>query len=111
MAEPSLLIGIQANCAKFGVMTSETAILIQEKLSGLQGSLRQLNDDNIQLHAKIDLLKKEKEILMKAMSNFIALEDRLETLQNKNTTLETQLHYLLNSIEKMEKILGFETNL
>lgn len=109
MAEPSLLIGIQANCATFGDMTSETAILIQEKLSGLQGSLRQLKDDNIQLHAEIDLLKKEKEILMKAMSDFIALEDRLEDLQNKNTTLETQLHYLLNSIEKMEKILGVET--
>ena len=92
-------------------MLSETAILIQEKLSGLQGSLRQLNDDNIQLHAKIDLLKKEKEIMMIAMSNFIALEDRLETLQNKNTILETQLHYLLNAIEKMEKILGIETDL
>ena len=96
------LIGIQANCATFGYMSSETAILLQEKLAGLQGSLRQLKEDKIQLQAEIDLLKKEKDILMKALDHFTALEDRAENLQNKNILLESQLDSLLKAIQKME---------
>lgn len=103
MAGLPYLIGIQANCATFGYMTSETAILLQEKLAGLQGSLRQLKEDKIQLQAEIDLLKKEKEILMNALDHFTSLEDRAENLQNKNIFLESQLHSLLNAIEKMER--------
>ncbi len=103
MAERAYLIGIQANCATFGYMTSETAILLQEKLAGLQSSLRQLKEDKIQLQVEIDLLKKEKEILMNALDHFTSLEDRAENLQNKNIFLESQLHSLLNAIEKMER--------
>jgi|GEM_PF-1467344 len=106
MAELPYLIGIQANCATFGYMTSETSILLQEKLAGLQGSLRQLKEDKIQLQAEIDLLKKEKEILMKALDHFTALEDQAENLQNKNILLESQLHSLLKAIEKMERDYG-----
>jgi len=84
-------------------MLSETAILLQEKLAGLQGSLRQLKEDKIKLQAEIDLLKKEKEILMKALDHFTALEEQAENLQNKNILLESQLDSLLKAIEKMEK--------
>ena len=100
------LIGIQANCATFGYMSSETAILLQEKLAGLQGSLRQLKGDKIQLQAEIDLLKKEKDILMKALDHFTTLEDQAENLQNKNILLESQLDSLLKAIEKMERDIG-----
>lgn len=103
MAERPQLIGIQANCATFGYMTSETALLLQEKLASLQGSLRQLKEDKIQLQAEIDLLKKEKEILMKALDHFTSLEDRAENLQNQNILLESQLRSLLNAIETMER--------
>ena len=84
-------------------MTSETAILLHEKLASLQGSLRQLKEDKIQLQAEIDLLKKEKKILMNALDHFATLEDRAENLQNQNILLESQLHSLLNAIEKMER--------
>ena len=84
-------------------MSSETALLVQEKLAGLQGSLRQLKEDKIQLQAEIDLLKKEKEILMKALNHFTALENQAESLQNKNILLESQLHSLLKAIETMER--------
>jgi uncharacterized phage infection (PIP) family protein YhgE len=84
-------------------MSSETALLVQEKLAGLQGSLRQLKDDKIQLQAEIDLLKKEKEILMKALNHFTALENQAESLQNKNILLESQLHSLLKAIATMER--------
>ena len=97
------MIGIQANCSTFAYMLSETAILLQEKLAGLQGSLRQLKEDKIKLQAEIDLLKKEKEILMKALDHFTALEEQAENLQNKNILLESQLDSLLKAIEKMEK--------
>lgn len=82
-------------------MSSETAVLVQEKLAGLQGSLRQLKEDKIQLQAEIDLLKKEKEILMKALNHFTALENQAESLQNKNILLESQLHSLLKAIATM----------
>jgi len=84
-------------------MSSETAVLVQEKLAGLQGSLRQLKEDKIQLQAEIDLLKKEKEILMKALNHFTALENQAESLQNKNILLESQLHSLLKAIATMER--------
>jgi len=84
-------------------MSSETALLVQEKLAGLQGSLRQLKEDKIQLQAEIDLLKKEKEILMKALNHFTALENQAESLQNKNILLESQLHSLLKAIATKER--------
>ena len=84
-------------------MSSETALLVQEKLAGLQGSLRQLKEDKIQLQAEIDLLKKEKEILMKALNHFTALENQAESLQNKNILLESQLHSLMKAIATMER--------
>jgi uncharacterized phage infection (PIP) family protein YhgE len=84
-------------------MSSETALLVQEKLAGLQGSLRKLKEDKIQLQAEIDLLKKEKEILMKALNHFTALENQAESLQNKNILLESQLHSLLKAIATMER--------
>ena len=84
-------------------MSSETVLLVQEKLAGLQGSLRKLKEDKIQLQAEIDLLKKEKEILMKALNHFTALENQAESLQNKNILLESQLHSLLKAIATMER--------
>lgn len=84
-------------------MSSETAILVQEKISFLQGSIRQLKDEKLELQAEIDLLKKEKEILMKALNQLTALEDKAENLQNKNVLLESQLSSLLAAIETMER--------
>ena len=70
------------------------------------GSLRQLKEDKIQLQGEIDLLKKEKDILMKALDHFTSLEDQAENLQNKNVLLESQLHSLLKAIEQMERESG-----
>lgn len=97
------MIGIQCNCIIFGSMSNETDILLQEKLAGLQGSLRQLKDEKIGLHAQIDLLRKEKDILIKALNHFTAIEGQAEILQNKNIMLESQLSSLLGAIEKMER--------
>lgn len=72
-------------------------------MASLQGGIRQLKDDKIELQAQIDLLRKEKDILMKALDHFSAVEDLAENLQQKNILLESQLRALLASIEKMER--------
>lgn len=77
--------------------------MVQEKISFLQGSIRQLKDEKLELQAEIDLLKKEKEILMKALNQLTALEDKAENLQTKNVLLESQLSSLLAAIETMER--------
>lgn len=97
------MIGIQGNCTNFNSMLNETAILLQEKMASLQGNIRQLQDDKIELHAQIDLLKKEKDILIKALNHFTAIEGQAEILQNKNIMLESQLSSLLGAIEKIER--------
>jgi hypothetical protein len=106
MAEPADLLGFQSNCATFGYMTSETAILLQEKLAVLEGSLRQLKDEKFKLLTEIDWLKKENKILMQALDQFHAAEQQSETLEKKNILLESQLHSLLKAIEKMESDNG-----
>lgn len=100
------MIGIQCNCIIFGSMSNETDILLQEKLAGLQGSLRQLKDDKIKLLTEIDWLKKERKILSNALDEFHMLEQQYENLQKKNILLESQLHSLLKAIEKMESNSG-----
>lgn len=77
--------------------------MVQEKISFLEGSIRQLKDEKLELQAEIDLLKKEKEILMKALNQLTALEDKAENLQTKNVLLESQLSSLLAAIETMER--------
>lgn len=77
--------------------------MLQEKLAGLQGSLRQLKEDKRQLLTEIHWLKKEKNILMKALDQFHALEQQAENLQNENILLESKLQSLLKAIEKMER--------
>lgn len=72
-------------------------------MASLQGSIRQLKDEKNGLQAQIDLLRKEKDILMKALDHFTAMEDQAETLQQKNILLESQLSSLLAAIEKIER--------
>jgi len=97
------MIGIRSNCITFERMSNETSILFQEKMASLQGSIRQLKDEKNGLQAQIDLLRKEKDILMKALDHFTAMEDQAETLQQKNILLESQLSSLLAAIEKIER--------
>lgn len=102
MADQAILIGIQTNCTTFGYMLSETAILLDEKLAELQGSLSQLKEDKIQLLTEIHWLKKEKDILMKALDQFHTLEIQAEKLQKENILLESKLQSLMKAIERME---------
>lgn len=83
-------------------MADQTNILFQEKLASLQGSLRKLNDERLEMLSQIDLLKKEKDILLKALDDFTRMEQSLEDLKSRNIELQSQLNALMGALERME---------
>lgn len=83
-------------------MAETTALLFQEKLASLQGSIRKLNDERLEMLSQIDLLKKEKNILLKALDDFTRMEETLEDLKTRNIALQSQLNALMSALEKME---------
>ena len=83
-------------------MADETHILFQEKMASLQGSLRKLNDEKLEMLSQIDLLKKEKEILLRALEDFTRMEESLQDLKNKNIELEAQLKALMGVLDRIE---------
>jgi hypothetical protein len=83
-------------------MSKETLILFQEKLASLQGSLRKQNDERLEMLSQIDLLKKEKNILLKALDDFTRMEESLEDLKSRNIELQSQLNALRGALERME---------
>ena len=83
-------------------MADTTSLLFQEKLASLQGSIRKLNDERLEMLSQIDLLKKERDILLKALDSFTNMEETLEDLKNKNIELQSQLNALMSALDKME---------
>ena len=83
-------------------MSDTNALLFQEKLASLQGSIRKLNDERLEMLSQIDLLKKEKDILLKALDDFTRMEDTLENLKARNIELQSQLNALMGALERME---------
>ena len=83
-------------------MSDTNALLFQEKLASLQGSIRKLNDERLEMLSQIDLLKKEKDILLKALDDFTRMEDTLEDLKARNIELQSQLNALMGALERME---------
>ena len=83
-------------------MADNTPLLFQEKLASLQGSIRKLNDDRLEMLSQIDLLKKEKDILLKALDDFTRMEETLEDFKNKNIELQSQLNALMGALDRME---------
>ncbi|MFN5423186.1 MAG: hypothetical protein ACK5AO_07965 [bacterium] len=83
-------------------MMNENAITLQEKLSALMGTVRQMADERLQLMAEIDLLKKEKEILLNAIDQYADMEINYLELKEKNVLLESQINSLIGAIEHIE---------
>ena len=87
-------------------MNNESAILIEEKISALIGNIKQLQDEKFKLQSEIDILSKEKEILLNALNRYVEIEETNAELKDKNIQLESQLNALMKSIENIEKQLG-----
>lgn len=84
-------------------MSNETAILLQEKIAELQAVLRALNTEKIGLLSEIDLLKKEKDILLKALEDLTQMETTIHEMKAKNVELESQLQAMLKAVEHLDK--------
>ncbi len=84
------------------LMMNENAITLQEKLSALMGTVRQMADERLQLLSEIDLLKKEKEILLNAIDEYADMEINYQELKEKNVLLESQINSLIGAIEHIE---------
>jgi len=83
-------------------MGDNNILLFQEKLASLQGSIRKLNDERLEMLSQIDLLKKEKDILLKALDDFTKMEESLEDLKTRNVELQSQLNALMGALDRME---------
>jgi|688.fasta_scaffold160255_2 hypothetical protein len=83
-------------------MMNENAIMEQEKLSSLMGSVRQMADERLQLLSEIDLLKKEKEILLNAIDQYADMEINYLELKERNVLLDSQVRSLISAIESIE---------
>ena len=84
-------------------MSNETGSLLEEKLARLQGYLNQFETEKLKMQAEIDILTKEKTILMNALEKYNDLEETMESLRTRNIQLESQLTSLIGSIEKIEQ--------
>jgi hypothetical protein len=83
-------------------MMNENAIMEQEKLSSLMGSVRQMADERLKLLSEIDLLKKEKEILLNAIDQYADMEINYLELKERNVLLDSQVRSLISAIESIE---------
>lgn len=81
---------------------NENAIMEQEKLSSLMGSVRQMADERLKLLSEIDLLKKEKEILLNAIDQYADMEINYLELKERNVLLDSQVRSLISAIESIE---------
>ena len=87
-------------------MNDNLAMELEEKISLLQATVRKNNEEKGALEAELSLLRKEKEILLNALTHFTTMEETLSQLKNRNVVLEGQLTSLINAIENLEKEMG-----
>jgi chromosome segregation ATPase len=84
-------------------MNNEPGLSLEEKLARLQGNLNQFQTEKLKMQSEIDILTKEKTILMNALEKYNDLEETMESLRTRNIQLESQLISLIGSIEKIEQ--------
>ena len=84
-------------------MNKETGLELDEKIARLQGHMNQLQTEKLKMQAEIDILTKEKTILMNALEHYNEMEETMELLKTRNIQLESQLSSLIGFIEKMEQ--------
>ena len=84
-------------------MNNDPGLLLEEKIARLQGYMNQFQNEKFKMQAEIDILTKEKTILMNALEQYNEIEETMELLRTRNIQLESQLNSLVGSIEKMEQ--------
>ena len=83
-------------------MEIHNIILLEERIAELMGTMRMLGDQKLKLESEINILNKEKEILMGALDHYLEMERKIDTLSSINVQLESQLKALISALEKTE---------
>lgn len=66
------------------------------------GTMRKLDHQKLKLKSDINILNKEKEILMGALDHYLEVERKIDTLSSINVQLESQLKALMSALVKAE---------
>ena len=83
-------------------MEIHNIILLEEKIAQLMGTTRNLEDQKLKLESEINILNKEKEILLGALDHYSEMERKIDTLSSINVQLESQLKAMMSALEKTE---------
>jgi chromosome segregation ATPase len=83
-------------------MEIQNIILLEEKIAELMGTMRKLDDQKLKLESDINILNKEKEILMGALDHYSEMVEKIDTLSSRNVQLESQLKALMSALGKTE---------
>lgn len=83
-------------------MEIQNIILLEEKIAELMGTMRKLDDQKLKLESDINILNKEKEILMGALDHYSETVEKIDTLSSRNVQLESQLKALMSALGKTE---------
>jgi hypothetical protein len=79
---------------------------LEEQLAKFQGTVRALMAEKNKLQSEIDILQKEKEILLKALKDLTEMEFINNELKKQNYLLEGQINGIIRYIEKMNGEFG-----
>lgn len=83
-------------------MDQELSLQLDEKIAILQETIRQTKEENTMLRSSLDILQKEKEILLNALKDFTEMEISMDETRTRNIQLESQLASLISAVEGLK---------
>jgi hypothetical protein len=83
-------------------MDQELSLQLDEKIAILQETILQIKEENMMLRSSLDILQKEKEILLNALKDFTEMELTMDETRTRNIQLESQLASLISAVEGLK---------
>lgn len=83
-------------------MDQELSLQLDEKIAILQETILQIKEENIMLRSSLDVVQKEKEILLNALKDFTEMEITMDETRTRNIQLESQLASLISAVEGLK---------
>ena len=75
---------------------------LAEKVEQLESKLNEAIVENTELRSSLDILQKEKEILLNALKDFTEMELTMDETRTRNIQLESQLASLISAVEGLK---------
>lgn len=83
-------------------MDQELTLQLDAKIAHLQETIRQIKEENTTLRSSLDILQKEKDILLNALKDFTEMELTMDETRTRNIQLESQLASLISAVEGLK---------